>query len=55
MTTVMAIIFQVVTMVVGILFMIIGSQEKDKFGRITDYTAGYLLLVLVIVVMHSIW
>lgn len=50
----MLIIFQVLVLAVGILFLLSGSQEKVRFNRVADYVVGYLLLVLMMVTMY-IW
>ncbi len=50
----MLIIFQVVDLAVGILFLLSGAQEKTRFGRISNYTVGYLLFVLMVVTMY-VW
>lgn len=48
----MLIVFQVLVLAVGILFLLAGVQEKNRFARVVDSVVGYLLLVLMVATMY---
>lgn len=48
------IITEVILLAMGVLLLASGSSERNRFPRVANYTAGIILLILLIVVLY-IW
>lgn len=46
------IVTEVVLLAMGVLLLASGSSEKNRFPRVANYTAGIILLILLIAVLY---